>query len=260
MSSSSSTSNSSSAGSRQLAREFTSASLLSNAPSSRAYSASASNAAATTTSSSSSSSSSSNSFTSTALLPASQEDRQLLCSLVESQQYGPAVKAVLDRGWNMETYQPILQDYVIKKNREIHTICHQHYQEMLSGIDGLLSVKVDLNELRTSLTTFNNELQSSGEILLENLEILNKNRRIRCAINEAKHVLNECLSLILLTKKAKNQMKLKKYFIALKTLDQLQRKYLPRFADYQFANQLGKYTQSIASNTINCSLINMLGQ
>ncbi len=56
------------------------------------------------------------------------EDRALLCSLTESAQYGPALKSVLDRAWSEDVVSPILQEHVLKKNRDIHAICHSHYQ------------------------------------------------------------------------------------------------------------------------------------
>ncbi len=52
---------------------------------------------------------------------------ELLASLVESQQLGPALKAIFDRGWT-ETYDKKLTSHIAKKDAEVKTICHSHYE------------------------------------------------------------------------------------------------------------------------------------
>ena len=154
----------------------------------------------------------------------SADERLLLCSLLETQQFGPAVKAIYDRQWYASgEYQTILQESVHSKQSQIKQICEEHYAEFLAGIDHLLAVKLDLSELRSLAQSLNLSVQQSGRAVLASARQLNEQRRLRYQINSAKQILQSCASLIALARKAKQQIYHSKYFSALKTLNQLQR-------------------------------------
>lgn len=157
-------------------------------------------------------------------LSISADERLLLCSLIETQQFGPAVKAIFDRQWYTNgEYQYILSESVAAKQAQIKQICEEHYAEFLAGIEHLLSVKLDLSELRSLAQSLNLSVQQSGRAVLASARQLNEQRRLRYQINSAKQILQSCASLIALARKAKQQIHHSKYFSALKTLNQLQR-------------------------------------
>ena len=152
------------------------------------------------------------------------DERLLLVSLIETQQFGPTVKAIFDRQWYQSTeYQWILNESVTNKQIQIKQICEEHYAEFLAGIEHLLSVKLDLSELRSLAHSLNHSVQQSGRAVLASARQLNEQRRLRYQINTAKQILQSCASLIALARKAKTQIYHTKYFSALKTLNQLQR-------------------------------------
>ena len=203
------------------------------------------------------------------------EERHLLCSLIESAQFGPGVKACFDRQWvsaatsgttptsaaaassssaaaaaaaanggvaaNMVpvdgVWRSILAESVAAKQAQIRAICQEHYTEFLAGIEHLLSVKLDLSELRTLAHTLNAGVQQSGRAVLEASKALNEHRRIRYQLNSAKQIVSSCASLIALARKAKAQIHHAKYFSALKTLNQLQRILHVAATNFHKANQ-----------------------
>lgn len=167
------------------------------------------------------------------------EGEELLCSLVESKAIGPAIKAVFDRGWQ-DKYADLLMHNIQKKDQTIRGVCNENYQEFISAIDSVITVKLDIQELKKEIVDLNKQVQQSGEKLVQESTELMKWRNVRKNLNGSIELLRNCQYLMSLVAKAKQQVDDQKYFLALKTLDQLQRLHLPKFADHGFAQHLEK--------------------
>ena len=103
----------------------------------------------------------------------------LLASLVESEQYGPAFRAVFEADESSGPQAPgksnrgekevvdTLSKMVNRKQKDIKDICHQHYQEFVESVDELLSLRVDTSLLKQDAITLNEQLQKSGRLVLD---------------------------------------------------------------------------------------------
>ena len=166
-----------------------------------------------------------------------EDPKQLLASLTENSQFGPAIKAVFDRSWQSE-FKSFLDASIEKKDKEIRHTCNSHYEEFIGSVDSLLSVNKDMADLRALVTTLNNKVKESGAKIVDKAEKLSAARTIRQNLSATIHVLEACLQVFELAAKAIEQIETKRYFSALKSIQRLQVEYLPRFSELDFCRQL----------------------
>jgi len=167
------------------------------------------------------------------------ENRSFLAGLVESQQLAPAIKAIYDRHW-LDSYRDMLQQSVQTKDHKVKAICDEHYEEFIQSFDSLLTMKMDVHELKQNVVELNDRVQGSGKYLISKSESLMDTRFLLDELLSCLDTLHGCQYVLGLASKAVQQLELRKYFSALKTLDQLQRVHLPRFHAYEFCRQLGE--------------------
>ncbi len=166
-----------------------------------------------------------------------EDPKQLLASLTENAQFGPAIKAVYDRSWQND-FRSYMDANIEKKDAEIRETCNENFEEFIGSVDSLLSVKKDMTDLRGLITSLNQKVNESGERVVERAKALAGVRLIRHNINVTMHVLRSALQVFDLVAKALEQIETKRYFSALKTISQLQHHHLPRFQELDFCRQL----------------------
>lgn len=169
-----------------------------------------------------------------------EESRTLLASLVESQRLSTAVKTVFERGWQ-NTFAVPLSQHVKRKRAEIKAICYEHSEDFVNSVDGLITVRAEMKELRAMIHELNEGTQTAGEALLQAVTRLNETRRVRRNIDEALEIAAKCHEVVKLVTKAEEHVRSLKYFAALKLIDQLRRVYLPRLFEFEFAKQLERH-------------------
>ncbi|EMP42139.1 Exocyst complex component 6 [Chelonia mydas] len=119
-------------------------------------------------------------------------------------------------------------------DREIEKMCNFHHQGFVDAITELLKVRADAEKLKVQVTDTNRRLQDAGkEVIAQTEEI------IRCRIQQRNittvvEKLQLCLPVLEMYSKLKEQMKVKRYYSALKTMEQLENMYLPRVSQYRF--------------------------
>ncbi|OXB67400.1 hypothetical protein ASZ78_010958, partial [Callipepla squamata] len=103
-------------------------------------------------------------------------------------------------------------------DREIEKMCNFHHQGFVDAITELLKVRADAEKLK---------------VIAQTEEI------IRCRVQQRNittvvEKLQLCLPVLEMYSKLKDQMKIKRYYSALKTMEQLENLYLPRVSQYRF--------------------------
>ena len=117
-------------------------------------------------------------------------------------------------------------------------MCNAHYQGFVDCIHELLKVRPQAEQLKKGIVEINSEMQKSSENIQKKAEELIKFRRIHCNTEKAIEHLKVCLPVLEMYSKLLAQMKEKKYYPALKTLEQLENEYLPQVAVYKFAQSI----------------------
>lgn len=141
----------------------------------------------------------------------------MCCSIAFCRQLAPAIKAVFDRGWG-DVYESLLNTGIRLKDAKIRDICHENYEEFIGAVETLLSLKLDMAEIKQGLGELSKNVQDSGKLLIKKAKQLQEARETRRKINEAMDVLRDCKFVMSLAAKANEQVDAKKYFSALKVV------------------------------------------
>ncbi|XP_026172251.1 exocyst complex component 6 isoform X3 [Mastacembelus armatus] len=119
-------------------------------------------------------------------------------------------------------------------DREIEKMCNFHHQGFVDAITELLKVRTDAEKLMGQVTDTNRRLQEAGkEVTVQTEEV------ICCRIQQRNMAttvekLQLCLPVLEMYIKLKEQLESKRYYAALKTMEQLETVYIPRVSQYRF--------------------------
>uniref|UniRef100_A0A452GI31 Exocyst complex component n=1 Tax=Gopherus agassizii TaxID=38772 RepID=A0A452GI31_9SAUR len=148
---------------------------------------------------------------------------------------GTSLRSVYDDQPNAhQRFMEKLDACIRNHDREIEKMCNFHHQGFVDAITELLKVRADAGKLKVQVTDTNRRLQDAGkEVIAQTEEI------IRCRIQQRNittvvEKLQLCLPVLEMYSKLKEQMNVKRYYSALKTMEQLENTYLPRVSQYRF--------------------------
>eukprot|EP00761_Pharyngomonas_kirbyi_P014501 gb/GECH01014531.1/.p1 GENE.gb/GECH01014531.1/~~gb/GECH01014531.1/.p1 ORF type:complete len:459 (+),score=138.35 gb/GECH01014531.1/:1-1377(+) len=156
----------------------------------------------------------------TSVLPSSTTEHFILSGLVESEFIYGYMNKVFERKQE-DMFLEKLEKIVENEGREIQDLCSNHYEEFLTSVSRLHSVRDNASQLKARIINLNEELQEAGERTLNYgnrlLQSYNKAENIRTALDTAK----SCQHVAELQNKALKQIDNHEYYSALKTLDTL---------------------------------------
>ncbi|XP_065527993.1 exocyst complex component 6 isoform X5 [Lathamus discolor] len=148
---------------------------------------------------------------------------------------GTTLRSVYDDQPNAhQRFMEKLDACIRNHDREIEKMCNFHHQGFVDAITELLKVRADAEKLKVQVTDTNRRLQDAGkEVIAQTEEI------IRCRVQQRNittvvEKLQLCLPVLEMYSKLKEQMNVKRYYSALKTMEQLENLYLPRVSQYRF--------------------------
>lgn len=125
-------------------------------------------------------------------------------------------------------------------DEEIEMMCSANYRSFICCIEELLQVRPNATELKHEAVEINTQLMKSADIVQRKLEELIRARRVLVNSTISIDLLKKCLSVIEQYSTFNDQLNDKKYLPALKTLESLERDYLPTVSNYRFAQSMCK--------------------
>nr|XP_042129495.1 exocyst complex component 6B isoform X9 [Peromyscus maniculatus bairdii] len=150
---------------------------------------------------------------------------------------GPTLRSVYD-GEEHGRFMEKLETRIRNHDREIEKMCNFHYQGFVDSITELLKVRGEAQKLKNQVTDTNRKLQHEGKELVIAMEELKQCRLQQRNISATVDKLMLCLpgeELVLeMYSKLRDQMKTKRHYPALKTLEHLEHTYLPQVSHYRF--------------------------
>ncbi|CAG5125629.1 unnamed protein product, partial [Candidula unifasciata] len=149
------------------------------------------------------------------------------------------LRAVYDGG-DIEYFMEKLSACIKNHDYEIERMCNYHYQGFIDSIRELQQVSGDATKLKGEIQGLNRELQASCDPLLSKGDQLVKCRKVQKNITLAIESLSLCLPVLEMYGKLQEQMKSKRYYPALKTLEQLEHTYLPRVINHWFSQTMAE--------------------
>uniref|UniRef100_A0A3P9A9M5 Exocyst complex component n=2 Tax=Esox lucius TaxID=8010 RepID=A0A3P9A9M5_ESOLU len=148
---------------------------------------------------------------------------------------GPTLRSVYDDQPNAhKRFMEKLDIRIRNHDREIEKMCNFHHQGFVDAITELLKVRADAEKLMGQVTDTNRRLQDAGrEVTAQTEEV------IRCRIQQRNMAttvekLQLCIPVLEMYSKLKEQLESKRYYAALKTMEQLEEVYIPRVSQYRF--------------------------
>ncbi|XP_056612461.1 exocyst complex component 6B [Triplophysa dalaica] len=148
---------------------------------------------------------------------------------------GPTLRSVYD-GQEHGLFMEKLEGRIRNHDREIEKMCNHHFQGFVDSITELLKVRGEAQKLKGQVTETNQKLQSNGKGLLTTMDELRQcrlqQRNIATTIDKLAH----CLPVLEMYSKLQEQMRSKRYYPALRTLEQLEESYLPQAGSYRFCS------------------------
>ncbi|RUS81404.1 hypothetical protein EGW08_010842, partial [Elysia chlorotica] len=149
------------------------------------------------------------------------------------------LRAVYD-GQDIEYFMEKLGDRIKSHDHEIERMCNYHYQGFIDSIRELQQVSGDATKLKVEIEGLNREIQTSCEPLLSKGDQLVKCQKVQKNVTQAIESLSLCLPVLEMYGKLQEQMKSKRYYPALKTLEQLEHTYLPRVINHWFSQTMAE--------------------
>ncbi|XP_051656512.1 exocyst complex component 6 isoform X2 [Manacus candei] len=173
------------------------------------------------------------------LCPEENKDQIYENALAEIQSFelplGTTVRSVYDDQPNAhQKFMEKLDACIRNHDREIEKMCNFHHQGFVDAITELLKVRADAEKLKVQVTDTNRRLQDAGKEVISQTEEIIRCRVQQQNITTVVEKLQLCLPVLEMYSKLKEQMNVKRYYSALKTMEQLENLYLPRVSQYRF--------------------------
>ncbi|KAH7981782.1 hypothetical protein HPB52_001092 [Rhipicephalus sanguineus] len=149
----------------------------------------------------------------------------------------PVARAIYD-GDEHEKFLEKLDARISDHDREIEKMCNFHYQGFIDCIRELLQVRSKAQKLKNEVTRTDQELQETAKRVLQRADELVKYGHIQSNIAWTIGSLSVCLPVLDVYAKLMEQMKERRYYPALKTIEQLEHTYLPRVSQHRFAQSM----------------------
>ncbi|XP_076828549.1 exocyst complex component 6B isoform X2 [Brachyhypopomus gauderio] len=146
---------------------------------------------------------------------------------------GPTLRSVYD-GQEHGLFMEKLDGRIRNHDREIEKMCNHHFQGFVDSITELLKVRGEAQKLKGQVIETNRKLQNDGKELLATMDELTKCRVQQRNIATTVDKLTHCLPVLEMYSRLQEQMRAKRYYPALCTLEQLEHSCLPRAGAYRF--------------------------
>eukprot|EP00795_Rhopilema_esculentum_P012131 gene12131-2735_t len=146
---------------------------------------------------------------------------------------GPVLRSVYDECIQQQ-FLSKLDDRIKTHDKEIERMCNYNYQGFVESVNELIKVRSDARTLKVQVKKADDRMQSSGGELVAKLEQLESCRVVQKNIAATIETLSLCLPVLEMFSKLKEQKTSKKYYLALRTLEQLEQTYLARSKNFRF--------------------------
>uniref|UniRef100_A0A9J7XTH2 Exocyst complex component n=1 Tax=Cyprinus carpio carpio TaxID=630221 RepID=A0A9J7XTH2_CYPCA len=146
---------------------------------------------------------------------------------------GPTLRSVYD-GQEHGLFMDKLEGRIRNHDREIEKMCNHHFQGFVDSITELLKVRGEAQKLKCQVTETNQKLQNDGKELLTSMDELRQCRLQQRNIATTIDKLTHCLPVLEMYSKLQEQMRAKRYYPALRTLEHLEESCLPQAGSYRF--------------------------
>lgn len=171
----------------------------------------------------------------------------------DSTAVGQIFRAIQD-GDDQQKFVEHLQARIADHDKDIERMCNFHYQGFVDSVGELLKVRGFAESLKEEVLDTNKALQRSCQPVLKQGSELQKARKVLLNIAATTEHLQTCLPVLQVYCKLNDQINSKRYYPALKTLEQLEHTYLPRVRRYRFCEKIAQNIPKIRNSIKEASM------
>ncbi|SPO31224.1 related to secretory pathway protein (exocyst complex protein Sec15) [Ustilago trichophora] len=153
------------------------------------------------------------------------------------EQLGPIIKS-LDEARQQDAFLRHLKNFVSEKDREIEAVCDANHSEFVAAVDKLLKVRSGTVTLKHRIGELNEDVQAGGSSLGSKKKQLLETQRTASNIGDAIDSLQTCLRVLDLANRVDGLIHDKKYFAALRSLQELETVHLRAVLHHEFAKHM----------------------
>ncbi|KAH7105359.1 exocyst complex component, sec15 subunit [Auriculariales sp. MPI-PUGE-AT-0066] len=137
------------------------------------------------------------------------------------EQLGPIIKQIHQQK-QQEIFLRTLKGLIDAKDGEIERICGDNYQDFVSSVSTLLTVRSYTRSLHEKITTLDGSVSQTGQSMVSKKKNLLQSKKTAAHLDEAIDTLQACLRVLDLVNRVGEMIKDGKYWSALRTLDDIQ--------------------------------------
>ncbi|KIK29291.1 hypothetical protein PISMIDRAFT_27231 [Pisolithus microcarpus 441] len=137
------------------------------------------------------------------------------------EQLGPIIKQI-HASKQQEVYLRNLQALVESKDSEIESICTENYQEFISSVSTLFTVKSYTTSLREKIATLDESVALLGKGLVAKKRALLQSKKTAGNLDEAVDTLQACLKLLDVVDRIGDMIREGRFWSALRSLEDIQ--------------------------------------
>lgn len=161
--------------------------------------------------------------------------------------WGPTFRTILE-GNSHDQVSEQLESRIRSHDKDIERICNLYYQGFIDSIRELLLVKSQAQGLNQEVQALDEGLaKASGGVIAKGNDLV-KARKVEGNIAGAIEGLSSCLPVLECYSKLLKQVREKRYYPALKTLEVLENEYLPKVSGYRFSQQMRETIPKLKEN------------
>ncbi|KAF9433132.1 hypothetical protein BGZ76_009844 [Entomortierella beljakovae] len=150
---------------------------------------------------------------------------------------GPTMKDVY-RNDKMKPFLEQLSTFIRRKEMEIEKMCNSNYQDFVQSVDRLLKVRQGTVDLKDKIHILNSDLQRAGSELTAKKGELIESKKILENIATATETLRTCIHFLDLANRVNVQVENRKYYSALRIVDEIQVVHLRSVIQFEFARHM----------------------
>ncbi|KAK9303920.1 hypothetical protein QLX08_004515 [Tetragonisca angustula] len=166
---------------------------------------------------------------------------------------GPTFRAIYD-GHEHQKFMEKLDERIKAHDKDIERMCNHHYQGFIDSIRELLQVRSQAQQLNAEILELDRCITATATKVIEKGEELVKARKVESNMAAAVDSLTMCLPVLAAYAKLQKQLKDKRYYPALKTLEQLEHHDLPKVTNYRFSSQITQQIPQLRENIKDASM------
>ncbi|XP_032682177.1 exocyst complex component 6 isoform X2 [Odontomachus brunneus] len=169
---------------------------------------------------------------------------------------GPTFRAIYD-GHEHQKFMEKLDDRIKAHDKDIERMCNHHYQGFIDSIRELLQVRSQAQQLNADILELDKCITATSTKVIEKGEELVRARKVESNMAAAVDSLTMCLPVLAAYAKLQKQLKDKRYYPALKTLEQLEHHDLPNVTNYRFSSQITQQIPQLRENIKDASMFDL---